>query len=138
MDDVQYLADELTVEKAKTVRTLSIVATALTGAYLLEGILSLIIALIPIPFLGFLISVVLSILEFALLVASIVFVIIALVRSVSMVKKLKELPDNEEKEQALKYAKLARLLSIISAISVGVLCIAFTILNIVELVLSFI
>ena len=136
--DVQYLADEMTVAKAKSVRTLSIVAISLAGAYFLEGIFSVLFALIPIPFIGFLVSIVLSVVEFALLVAAAVFGILALVRSLALVKELTALPDNAEKTEALECAKLARILSIVGVCVTGFSFVLLSILNIFELILSFI
>ena len=133
--DVQNLADELTVAKAKTVRTISIVALALSGAYFLEGIFSVLFALIPIPIFGFIISIILSVVEFALLAASAGFGVFALVRSISLVKELSLFPLSIE---ALGCAKLARTLSLISVIVTGFSFILLSILNIFELFLSFI
>ncbi len=77
--DVQYFADELTVKKAKSVRAFSIITLVLVGAYLLEGLYAFLFALIPIPILGFVIFLVLSFIEFALLAAAVIFGIAALV-----------------------------------------------------------
>ena len=101
--DVQYLADKSTVDQAKAIRKLSITALIIAGAYLLEGTFSVLFALIPIPILGFLISMVLSLIEFGLLIASVIFGIMALVRSCKQVKQLTALPDNEEKAAFRKF-----------------------------------
>ena len=133
--DVQNLADEITMAKAKSVRLLSIVAISLSGAYFLEGIFSVLFALIPIPILGLIISIVLSVVEFALLVTAVIFGILALTRSIALVKELSLLPLSTE---ALGCAKLARILSIISVCITGFSFVLLSILNIFEFFLSFI
>ncbi|MBQ8850681.1 MAG: hypothetical protein IJ011_10150 [Clostridia bacterium] len=138
MDNVQYLADELTMAKAKTTRTLATVALVLSGVYVLEGFGSILFALLPIPIIGFIISFILSVIEFALLVSSAVCGIIALVRACKLVKEIDALPDSEEKQSAFSVAKTARLLSIISVCVTGGACLVLAFLNIIELILSFI
>lgn len=134
--DVQYLADKATVDQAKAIRKLSITALIIAGAYLLEGMFSVLFALIPIPILGFLISMVLSLIEFGLLIASVIFGIMALVRSCKQVKQLTALPDNEEKAEALGYVKLARTLSTIAVILTGASFLILSVLNVFEFFLS--
>lgn len=136
--DMQYLADETTIKKSKSIRILSIVALSLSGAYLLLGIFSTVLAVIPLPFLGLLIWFVLSAIEFVLLVAAVTVGIIALVQSIKHFKAVNACSESAEKDEAFGYIKLARTLSIISVIATGCSWILISILNVLEFFLSLI
>ena len=136
--DTQIIADDSTVQVAKIIRIFSYVALALSGVYFLEGAFSFLFALLPIPIIGFIISVVLSIIEFILLVGAVVFGILAYVRANQLIQMVTPYPDNDEKKECLKCGTLARKLSIISLVMTGTFCVMLTILNVLELLLSFI
>ena len=136
--DTIYIMDEQTKERAKSAKLLSILALVLSGAYVLEGIFSVIFALIPIPILGFFISIVLTVVEFCLLIGTIVFIVCAFVKCGKLKKELYQIADCPEVKEAKANIKLANILTYVAT---GITAVAFcvlSVLNIVELILSFI
>ena len=136
--DTVYLMDTQTRERAKNAKILSIVALVLTGAYVIEGIFSVIFALIPIPIIGFFISVILTVVEFCLLIGTIVFIVCALVKTLKIKKELCAVADCQELKEAKADVRLAEILSYVA---IGVTSVAFcviSVLNLLELILSFI
>ena len=136
--DTLYLMDAQTRERAKNAKIISIVALVFSGVYVIEGIFSVVFSIIPIPIIGFFISVVLTVVEFCLLIGSIIFMSCALIKSLKIKKELVTIADCQELKEAKADAKLAQILSYVS---IGITAVAFcvlSVLNIIELVLSII
>ena len=134
--DIQYLADKKTVKEGGLVLIFSIVALLLPILYICVVFSSFFFAIIPIPILGLLISIGLSFIEIALLLAAIGFGVFSLVRACILMKRYKALPDNEEKRKALVCVKIALILSIIGLAVIHFVAIGASFLNLFEIVLA--
>ena len=131
-----YLMDSKTKERAKAAKTFSIVAIVAAGIYTVEGIFSVIFSFIPIPIIGFFISVALTVVEFCLLVGTVIFICCALVKTIKLRKELSNVADCEESQRAMSDLRLA---SILSYIAIGITAVAFcvlSVLNVIELFFS--
>ena len=138
MDSTFVLMDEQLKKNAENARLFGIIAMGAAGAYLVEGLLSVIIAAIPIPVIGVIISFLLGFLEVLLLAAFVTFTIIAFVKTGKVKKELSFVPDSEEKKPIASIVKNATLFCWI-ALGGGVASFfLICILNVIEFVLSFI
>ena len=136
MDTTWYAVDEALMNKAKNARLFAMVAMILSGVYLIEGILSIVLQLIPIPFLGLIFFFMSLVIEFVLVVAIIVFTIMALVNTVSVGKSLKTVLDSDEKEKVKSINNLAKIFVVVAIVVTFLVFIPISLLNIVELGLS--
>ena len=136
MDTTWYAVNEALMNKAKNARLFAMVAMILSGIYLIEGILSIVLQLIPIPFLGLIFFFMSLVIEFVLVVAIIVFTIMALVNIVSVEKSLKTVLDSDEKEKVKSINNLAKIFVIVAIVVTFLVFIPISLLNIVELFLS--
>ena len=133
-----YLIDSKIKERIRSAKILAIVAVAAAGVYTVEGIFSVIFSLIPIPIFGFIISVVLTVVEFCLLVGTIVFICCAIVKASKLKKELCNVEDCEELKKAMADLRISMILSYVA---IGITAVAFcvlSVLNVLELVFSFI
>ncbi len=119
-------------------RTIAIVGMALAAAYFIEGIASVIVALFPMPFIGILVFIFLSLIEFALMVSSVVVNIVSLVKINPLSKTLSKVPECPEKKEIASKLNLAKVFSYIGIGVTAGSVLLLTILNFFELLLSFI
>ncbi len=138
MDTTDFIIDERLKQKAKSARLFSIISLALAGVYLLEGILSLLLSLFPIPFLGLVLFVALLVVEFCLFSAIVVFLILSFVRIGSTKKDLFSIPESIEKKELESIVSMSTVLTWISFGVTVLIFIVMSILNILELILSII
>ena len=129
-------------EKSKTSFTLGIVGMSLAGAYLIEGVFSVLVAVFPTPAIlaavGLLISAFLSLVEFALMVGAFTVNGISLYKALSFGKIVETLPWTPEMENVRKQHKLAKLFAIVGLSCTGGFCLILSVLNVIEFLLLFI
>lgn len=136
--DTVYLMDSQTKEKAKSAKLISFIALAVAGIYAIEGVFSVIFALIPIPIIGFFISIALTIVEFCLLIGAVILIVCAVVKAIRTKKALCNIADCTELQEARADVRLAEILSYVA---IGITAVSFcvlSVLNLFELILSFI
>ena len=95
-------------------------------------------ALLPLSIFGLIFTVPLNILEFGLMIATVIVNVMAVVKTGALVKELANAPESAEKAEAEGYVKVAKILAIVGFIATAVSVTLLTFLNFAEILLSFI
>ena len=126
--------------KLRNVKTLSLIGLILSGVYFVIGLASLILSLIPVPFPFSLIAlplfIVLNVLEFCCMVGSFTINGLTLGKLFGIKKELAQNPENPENSGLALEIKPAWIFSIIGISVTGGCCVLYTLLLIVEILLS--
>ena len=129
---------EVSKKKAKSAITFAIAAMVTSVLYLIEGLASLALSVIPIPVFGFIIFIASIVIEFCLVAAIIVLIIMSFVNIGAAEKEMHLLTEEAEKDSITSLTKTSKILTFIS-IGLSVLVfVPVSVLNIIELILSFI
>ena len=128
--------------KLSKLKTLSLVGLILSGAYFVVGLISLIFSFLPIPFPFSLIAIplylIFNVVEFGCMVGSFTVNGLALGKLFGMKKKLALNPEDPENGRLAKEMKLAWIFSIVGLSVTCVCCVLYTLLLILEVLLSLI
>ena len=125
-------------KKAKSLRFLAILGLVFAGCYLMMGLASLIISIIPMPLIGIAISLILTGVELSLLAAAMAVNVIALIKSIGLKKDIQGFEDAEEFTALLRKGKTNVVLSIIGVSVTAIAGVLVIFLGVFEFVVMFI